>query len=102
MWWCQLKLIIAIPFTKVPTGESPISVQLAKLEKSNVGRLTTLNSSVDDNKLKTFISATETVMVKEIRTENKCKYAELREHSAFQTLTRHRQPRRDLRVQHCL
>ena len=69
---------------------SPISEQLAKLEieKSSVGRLITLNSSVDNNKLKTFISSTETVMVEEIRTAEKCKYAELSEHTGFQTLTR--------------
>ena len=74
----------------MPNTKTPLKEKLAKvkIKKSNAGRLITLNSSVDDNKLKTFISATETVMVEEIRAENKYKYAELREHSAFQTLTK--------------
>ena len=59
-----------------------------EIEKSNAGRLITLNSSVDDNKLKTFISSTESVMVRETRPKENCKYAELREHSAFNTLCR--------------
>ena len=58
----------AIPSIKVPSSKTPLKEKLAKveIEKANVGRLITLNSSVDDNQLKTFISATETVMVEEI------------------------------------
>ena len=55
----------------MPTSTTPLKEQLAKIEieKSNAGRLITLNSSIDDNKKKTFISATETVMVEELRTK---------------------------------
>ena len=80
----------AIPAIKLPKSESPIKEMLAKveIEKSNAGRLITLNSSVDDNNLKTFISATKSVMVRETTPKDNCKYDELREHSAFSTLTR--------------
>ena len=80
----------AIPAIKVPKTDSPLKEMMAKveIEKSNAGRLITLNSSVDDNKLKTFISATESVMVREFRPKENCKYAELREHSAFNTICR--------------
>ena len=58
------------------------------VEKSNSGRLITLNSSMDDNNLKTFISATESVMIRETTPKDTCKYSELREYSPFNTLTR--------------
>ena len=80
----------AIPAIKLPVSESPLKEMMAKveIEKSGAGRLITLNSSVDDNNLKTFISATESVMVRETTPRDDCKYDELREHSAFSTLTR--------------
>ena len=80
----------AIPAIKLPTTDSPLKEKLAKveIEKSSAGRLISLNSSVDDNGLKTFISATESVMVRETTPRQGCTYDELRENSPFSTLTR--------------
>ena len=71
----------AIPAIQLPKTDSPIREMMAKVEveKSNSGRLITLNSSVDDNNLKTFISATESVMIRETTPKDTCKNSELRE-----------------------
>ena len=64
---------------------------MAKLEikKSNVARLIKLNSSVEDFNLKTFISATETGMVKELGALNQeSSYTKMRYNSSFQTVTK--------------
>ena len=53
-----------------------------------MGKLITLNSSVDNYRLKTFISITESVMVEEINVKENCKFAKLREESGFQVLTK--------------
>jgi len=80
----------AIPFIQLPKSDSPLKEMMAKVEveKSNAGRLITLNSSVDDNKLKTFISATEGVMIRETTPKDNCKFSELREHTPFNALIR--------------
>ena len=80
----------AIPAIQLPKTDSPIWEMMAKveIEKSNSGRLITLNSSVDDNNLKSFISATESVMIRETTPKENCKFSDLREHSSFNTLTR--------------
>ena len=64
---CVVFLQPALPNISIPADKTPLREKMAKLEieKSNMARLITLNSSVEDFNLKTFISATETVMVKE-------------------------------------
>ena len=62
--------------------------QTMESSQEQVSKLINLNSRVDNYRLKTFISATESVMVEEINVKENCKFAELQEHSGFQVLTK--------------
>ena len=57
----------AIPSIPMPTVQTSIKEKLAmtEIEMSNAARLLSLNSSSGNFQLKTFLSATETVMVDE-------------------------------------
>ena len=76
----------AIPSIPMPTEKTEMKERLAMLEieMSNAARLISLNSSSGNYQLKTFLSATESVMVDELLEEKD----ELRRFSTFQAVTK--------------
>jgi hypothetical protein len=76
----------AIPSIPLPSDKTEMKERLAMLdiEMANAARLISLNSSSGNYQLKTFLSATESVMVDELG-ESK---DELRKWSTFQTITK--------------
>ena len=76
----------AIPSIPMPTVQTSIKEKLAmiEIEMSNAARLLSLNSSSGNFQLKTFLSATETVMVDEWPADKD----DLRKWSNFQCVTK--------------
>ena len=76
----------AIPSIPMPTEKTEMKERLAMLEieTANAARLISLNSSSGNYQLKTFLSATESVMVDELPEEKD----ELRRWSTFQSVTK--------------
>ena len=79
-----------LPYITVPTDKLPLKEKMVKLEieKSNICRLITLNSSVEDFNLNSFLSSTESVMVEESgELKQDCSYAEMRFNTSFPMVT---------------
>ena len=87
---CVFKRIVflqpAIPSIPLPTDKTEMKERLAMLdiEMANAARLISLNSSSGNYQQKTFLSATESVMVDELGDSKD----ELRKWSTFQTVTK--------------
>ena len=79
----------AIPYTPLPVETSTVTEMCYKLdiEMSSASRLISLNSSIIDSRLKTFVSQTEGIMMNEVNDVITPHYQDLRTRTTFQTLT---------------
>ena len=79
----------AIPYTPLPVETSTVTEMCYKLdiEMLSASRLISLNSSIIDSRLKTFVSQTEGIMMNEVNDVITPHYQDLRTRTTFQTLT---------------